>query len=112
MGKAFSRYVWKIENKKRDLQNVRCRKKQELRKKFLELTERIPVIPNTHAKLPAKGLNTKEFPEVWQDNAENTDKQKFLLFNYLTAQGISPEEARVQIENLLFENTQNNTLNE
>ena len=95
-----------------DKQNVRCRKKQELRKKFLELTERIPVIPNTHAKLPAKGLNTKEFPEVWQDNAENTDKQKFLLFNYLTAQGISPEEARVQIENLLFENTQNNTLNE
>ena len=68
--------------------------------------------PEYSCQTACKRIKPKEFPEVWQDNAENTDKQKFLLFNYLTAQGISPEEARVQIENLLFENTQNNTLNE
>lgn len=93
-------------------QHDRCREKQELRKKFLELTEWISTVPNIHTKLPVKGINTKEFSKAWQNNEENADKQKFLLFNYLTAQGISPEEARIQIENLLFENTQNNTLNE
>lgn len=93
-------------------QHDRCREKQELRKKFLELTEWISIVPNIHTKLPVKGINTKEFQRQWQNNEENADKQKFLLFNYLTAQGYFSRRSPVQIENLLFENTQNNTLNE
>lgn len=81
---------------------------KELRKKFRELADQIPESSNKNQIPPDAGNGTPETAGTNQKEDE-INQQKFLLFNYLTAQGFSPEEARTQVENLMLsENDQNN----
>lgn len=81
---------------------------RELRKMFRELTDEMPTSSNGNPNPINTGNETTGSTGTGQEEDE-INQQKFLLFNYLTAQGISPEEARIQVENLMLsENVQNN----
>lgn len=80
---------------------------RESRKMFRELIFGIPASSNKNPNFPntSNEMTGKSEPTQKEDEI---NQQKFLLFNYLTAQGVSPEEARTQVENLMLtENTQN-----
>ncbi len=99
--KRFVR-LFESESEMPDKRRYQCEKRKDLRKKFHDLIDLDTDFPKAEIT-PGINVNTNISQKSTLNEPEDVDQQKFLLFNYLIAQGLSPEEARQEIENLLFE---------
>lgn len=95
--------LFEPESKFPNKRQYQYKKKHELRKKFHDLIDFDINSLELEGNTVIQESEIRNSPEIQPENMENIPQQKFLLFNYLIAEGFSPEEARQRVENLLLE---------
>lgn len=77
---------------------------KELQRKFRDLVDNISnQKPKGNIPIPndnSGSFQEEEITDAQIDSEEN--KRKFLIYNYLTAQGIPPQEAKQQVESIVL----------